>query len=533
MQKQRKTWTIVLVVVGVLCIGGALWYPIQYSMQKSAQEDQLEDLRDLKGQRSEWTEQQVPEESAMPETEQVPPADSETQALSDTEEGLHQAELTVPDPVETPDPTVQTATDAPDQTAQASIAAAEPIGRLSDEASGTQQANTGADGPMTTVIPTKSEAASPERENPGQSSIAEAVESEGLMDISGEAEKVPDPEDSEEANVQLQPVPEKPESAVTPDEASEADTGIIVPIPQDKTEAPRGQAEEAEPTPAAESGSQSDDGMMRPVEQQERAFGSMTQPAGEAEAAAPEQAENQTESGIVYEETDQGLPIVEEHDADVTLLTEEDIRQEMLPRFEKLYALNKDFIGWLSIPGTDVDHPVVQTPWQNDFYLYRDFYGNDNKNGTLILEGSCDPWTPSRNLIIYGHKMRSGLMFGRLDQYLYKDYWAAHKMIAFDVLLSERNYVVVAAVQSTQIEGGGNGSFRYTAEFADEEDLASWLDYIRRRRRFDTGIDFGTQDHYLTLSTCAYHDENGRLLIIARELRPGEDAEHLELTQAP
>ncbi|MBQ9563163.1 MAG: sortase [Oscillospiraceae bacterium] len=258
-----------------------------------------------------------------------------------------------------------------------------------------------------------------------------------------------------------------------------------------------------------------------------------TQAGGSAEAVLTEATEEPT-ANRMPEEQQQAAQLTEEaFHPDPVVLTEDELEQSILPQLRPVYEMNHDLIGWLTIPGTDVDHPVVQTPQDNEYYLYRDFEGKDNKNGTLILDGNCDPWTPGRNLIIYGHNMRSGLMFGQLDQYLFKDYCREHRLIRFDTLNRERTYVVIAAVQSTQIQGGGFGSFRYTAEFEDEEDLGSWLDYIRRRRRFDTDVAFDTSDRYLTLSTCAYHDENGRLLIIARELRPDEDPEHPEMEELP
>ena len=178
--------------------------------------------------------------------------------------------------------------------------------------------------------------------------------------------------------------------------------------------------------------------------------------------------------------------------------------------------MNKDLIGWLTIPGTNVDYPVVQTPWQEDYYLYRGFDGESNKNGCLILDGNADPYTPSTNLIIYGHKMSSGAMFGKLDEYVHKEYWQAHPVLQFDTLTTER---------STQIEGGGWGSFHYYVNFDTDQDLADWLTRFERQRYYDTGIEYDTTDRYITLSTCSYHTDNGRLLVIARELREGETPE--------
>ncbi len=206
-------------------------------------------------------------------------------------------------------------------------------------------------------------------------------------------------------------------------------------------------------------------------------------------------------------------------------LTDEELEAMILPQYKAIYQRNPDFIGWLIIPGLDVDHPVVQTIWDNSYYLYRDFNGNENKNGTLILDAACEPFEPSPNLIIYGHKMQSGAMFGTLDKYEKLSWWQEHPLVQFDTLTTQRQYVVVACLRAVQLANNGPGSFRYVTEFADDEAFEEWLARIRRARYYDPGVDFGVTDQYLTLSTCSYHDDNGRLLVIARALREDEKPE--------
>ena len=93
---------------------------------------------------------------------------------------------------------------------------------------------------------------------------------------------------------------------------------------------------------------------------------------------------------------------------------------EILPKYKKLYELNPDLIGWLSIDDTVIDYPVMQTMEDECYYLRLDFYGEPNQNGCLILDTdstagtgtkACDyanGTAPSTNLIIHGHTMKSG-----------------------------------------------------------------------------------------------------------------------------
>ena len=94
----------------------------------------------------------------------------------------------------------------------------------------------------------------------------------------------------------------------------------------------------------------------------------------------------------------------------------------LLDDYKNLYLKNTDIIGWLKIADTNIDYPVMQT--DNDtYYLTHDFDGNEDKNGCLFMDSKCDPVKPSTNLIIYGHHMKSGRMFGKLVNYKDSKYY--------------------------------------------------------------------------------------------------------------
>jgi len=192
----------------------------------------------------------------------------------------------------------------------------------------------------------------------------------------------------------------------------------------------------------------------------------------------------------------------------------------ILPQYQAIYEQNNDLVGWLHIPGTLIDYPVLQSEIP-DFYLRRDFYGNPNDNGQLILDSSCDPWTPSYNLVISGHNMKSGMMFGRLTQYSSKEFWARHKLITFDTLMEEGTYVVFAAFYSADYDVDEKG-FRYNADIQYRLDAEVWLEEVYANQEYSTGIDVKFGDEILTLTTCVYYRENGRFVVVARKLREGE-----------
>lgn len=196
---------------------------------------------------------------------------------------------------------------------------------------------------------------------------------------------------------------------------------------------------------------------------------------------------------------------------------------KILPELREIYELNHDLIGWLTIPGTNIDYPVVQT--QNTaFYLDHDFYGKENVNGQIILEPKCDPFTPSYNLVISGHRMNSGAMFGNLNAYAKQDYWAQHKTIEFDTLMQRRTYVVFGVFYSADYDEHEEG-FRYNADIRYRIDAENWLSEVAENALFDTGVDARFGDEFLTLTTCVKTSYTGRFVVVARRIREGETIE--------
>ena len=190
----------------------------------------------------------------------------------------------------------------------------------------------------------------------------------------------------------------------------------------------------------------------------------------------------------------------------------------ILKRYEKLYTENPDMIGWLSVKDTPIDYPVMQRKGDGEYYLHRDFYEKDASAGCLFLEEHCDADKPSTNLIIYGHHMKDGSMFGSLISYKDAAFRAAHPIVQFDTLYASHSYEVVAAIE-TEIPAEGSDAFRYyDCVGTDAQQFAQYCAFIEENRCYDTGTTIQPGDRLLTLSTCAYHTANGRFLVVARQI---------------
>ena len=190
---------------------------------------------------------------------------------------------------------------------------------------------------------------------------------------------------------------------------------------------------------------------------------------------------------------------------------------DILPEMRKLTQENPDTVGWLNIP--DVVHlPVVYR--NNTFYLDHDFTGAKNASGTLFLDENSPVNADTQNLLIHGHSMNDGSMFGILTHYRKLDFVRQHPMIAFSTLWEKESYAVFAVMLvSSKTDDPRYFNYFSNATFASAIDLEEYIDAVKARSMFAIPVDVEPGDALLTLSTCIDDD---RLVLLARRLRPGE-----------
>ena len=191
--------------------------------------------------------------------------------------------------------------------------------------------------------------------------------------------------------------------------------------------------------------------------------------------------------------------------------------------YAESFQANEDMVGWLVIPGTNIDYPVMWTPLDESYYLYRDFNKKNNNNGSLILDtDSClDPLTT--NLIIHGHNMKSGAMFGTLTDYEDEAYYNDHKQIIFYTKDCQKTYEIIAVFRS-QVYKKSDDVFKFYKFFqADsQEEFDDFYENIKELSMYDTGVTAEYGDNFITLSTCVYHVKNGRFVVVAKEVETVE-----------
>lgn len=205
----------------------------------------------------------------------------------------------------------------------------------------------------------------------------------------------------------------------------------------------------------------------------------------------------------------------------------------ILPKYEELYNKNNDFVGWINVPKTNIDYPIMQST-DNEFYLHRDF---DKK---YIFDGI--PFMDFRNVLqpdmhdntlIYGHNMgQKGNMFTELIRYRNIDFYKKAPVIQLDTIYREAQWKVVGVYDANTDPRFGPVFEYYNFVVAQtQEDLDWYLDQIEKRSFYHTDVDVELGDKLVTIQTCLNDKYETKVLVVARRVRFGESPE-VDVTKA-
>ena len=191
----------------------------------------------------------------------------------------------------------------------------------------------------------------------------------------------------------------------------------------------------------------------------------------------------------------------------------------ILPELAPFYEINSDLVGWIEIPGTKVNYPVLCSPSNPDYYLNHTFRHEQSDWGAIYLRKSeSDVFKPSDNVTIYGHHMKDGSMFEDINNYYWSEsYWNSHRYVYFDTLYERHTYEVFAVFVTSGVFGEGFGYNLYK-NFSNADHFNDFVSTIKSMSKFDYGITPEYGDKLLCLSTCEYTQANGRLVVVARRI---------------
>jgi len=179
---------------------------------------------------------------------------------------------------------------------------------------------------------------------------------------------------------------------------------------------------------------------------------------------------------------------------------------ETLKQFSLAYP---DFVFWFYIDDSYISYPVVQAA-DNDFYLRRNMDGETNASGTLFLDFRNDAKNMGGHTIIYGHSMQNGTMFGTLKKYEKKDYWESHQYIYTYTANEVTRWKVFSAYETDTTD------YYIDTYFTSQIEYYTYIDDMRAKSIYDTGVTLSGSSDVLTLSTChIYTKINGRFVVHA------------------
>ena len=201
-------------------------------------------------------------------------------------------------------------------------------------------------------------------------------------------------------------------------------------------------------------------------------------------------------------------------------------------KLTRLYAQNKETVGWLYIPGTSINTPIVQHK-DNDFYLTNNFYGSYTKYGCVYADYQCKRNSLSKNTVIYGHDMSCGTAFYDLNRYDDIEWYKKNPVIQYCTLSGNYTFLIYTAFLTTvDSKDDGGYMFNFIEPNMTDSNFAGFIEQVNQRALYTTGVDLKPSDRIINLSTCNYTYTNyigkkvdTRLVVIGRLLRSGESAD--------
>ncbi|MBQ1280643.1 MAG: class B sortase [Oscillospiraceae bacterium] len=230
-----------------------------------------------------------------------------------------------------------------------------------------------------------------------------------------------------------------------------------------------------------------------------------------AEEALPLPQEEETEE-VEQTEEEETLLAIEQVESNEKVL-EDPAMEYLLPiELEPLQEENEEVIGWIYVPGTDIDYPILQGS-DNEFYLDHGWDLSSKYAGSIFLESQNSADFTDFNTIVYGHNMRSGSMFGSLKQYSSSSYLEDHQYIYIATETGLYRYDVFAAhrVQTNNVV--------YMTKIDEPKQREQFIDFALDYTSVKTDIVPTADDQILTLSTCSGGNDEIRWVVQA-VLRP-------------
>lgn len=195
-----------------------------------------------------------------------------------------------------------------------------------------------------------------------------------------------------------------------------------------------------------------------------------------------------------------------------------DMHNELIEKVKELQNENEDIKAWIKINDTNVNYPVVQAS-DNNYYLYRNYKKENSNYGSIFIDSNSNIENPNSNIIMYGHNMKDGSMFKDLLKYADEEYYNNHKYIEFVTNTSSSTYEIIAVFKSRIFYKNEKNVFRYyqCTNLNNEQDYNYYVNNCKELSLYDTGVNAEYGEQIITLITCEYSSENGRMVVVAKK----------------
>lgn len=198
--------------------------------------------------------------------------------------------------------------------------------------------------------------------------------------------------------------------------------------------------------------------------------------------------------------------------------------------WDKLKEINDEIVGWVQINDTKIDYPVL---WHkgdditSQYYLNHNYKKEYDSYGTIFLDYRCTQGTDSKNVIMHGHHMNDGSMFGNLMSYggtsANLDFYKEQPTIRFDTPKTNGTYKIISVFKTNTLSSQGEFFNYMIGNFQNEKDFMNYVYKVRVRSLINCPVTVNEDDELITLSTCSYEYTNFRTVVVARRVRIGED----------
>lgn len=219
-------------------------------------------------------------------------------------------------------------------------------------------------------------------------------------------------------------------------------------------------------------------------------------------------------------ETKSGLIDIYNEDKTVKNVEKSDEKSPRILKLEELQKENKEIVAYIDIEGTNISYPVLQTI-DNDYYLFKNYKKQYSQDGSIFLDKDVSLSMPSSNFLMYGHNNQNGKMFSDLLKFRDESYYNQHKKIRFITNNEDAEYEIMSVFFSRVYFKSEKNVFRYYY-FVNAKNKQEFYEYVKQCKEasiYDTGVTAEYKDQLITLSTCSYHTEEGRFVVVARKIK--------------